>query len=269
VKAVVLMYHRLGSGPSPAAEPGDEIYCVGEEAFEAHLEALGERPASVARPEALIAAAAGDSSRLPRNAVGLTFDDGNASDLAGALPGLASRGFAAIFFVVPAWVENGRGGHLDWHGVRELKRAGMTIGAHGLDHQRLSTLKPKELRKQMVECRSLLEARLGEAPLSISLPGGAGGKREVVAARSAGFVAVFGSEPARWRVRDGVRGEAPVPRFALRASDRPAWVTALQRHEAHAILRASLRHLAVRVGRAMLGDQAYQALRRRAANAAR
>ena len=59
-----------------------------------------------------------------------------------ALPLLAEQ-LTATFFVSPALI--GRPGYLGWAGVRELAQAGMTIGAHGLDHTLLSRLSDDQL----------------------------------------------------------------------------------------------------------------------------
>jgi peptidoglycan/xylan/chitin deacetylase (PgdA/CDA1 family) len=67
-----------------------------------------------------------------RDDVRFTFDDGNASDVAVALPRLLERGLTAEFFVLAGQLE--RPGRLDADGVRELKKAGMAIGSHGWDH---------------------------------------------------------------------------------------------------------------------------------------
>lgn len=260
MSAVVLMYHRLGSGRVPGREAGEELYCVREEDFEASVESLAADGRTVMRPQALVTSALRRRGSLPRHAVALTFDDGNSSDLSLALPILQRHGFGAVFFVVPEWSEGAAKGYLDWNGVRELARAGMVIGAHGMDHQPLSTLPLPQLRAQLRESRELLEARLGEAPACISLPGGAGGRREVAAALEAGYRVVFGSVPRRLRSGQGGR---PLPRFAVRLGDGVHRVISLQRHAPSALIRAWLRYALVTGARRVLGRTLYEGMRGR------
>jgi peptidoglycan/xylan/chitin deacetylase (PgdA/CDA1 family) len=167
------MYHRLGEGRLAEREPGEHLYAVTPEAFEAQLDAL---TSGTCTPGGLSAVCAGGNGAA-RNPVAITFDDGNASDHSLALPALAQRRLPAAFFVTPAWV--GSPGYMDWPEIRELARAGMTIGAHGLEHVPLSSLPPDELRKQLAEARRVIEARLSQAPEWLALPGGFGGRREV------------------------------------------------------------------------------------------
>jgi peptidoglycan/xylan/chitin deacetylase (PgdA/CDA1 family) len=246
--AVILMYHRLGGGRLPEREPGEHLYAIAPEAFEAQLE---------------IAASAGTT--LPLDAVGnggtatnplaITFDDGNATDHAVALPALARRGLKAAFFITPAWV--GHAGFMDWPQIRELAAAGMIVGAHGLDHVPLSSLTREALRTHLAEARGMLEARLQQAPTWLALPGGFGGRREVEVAREVGFSHVLGSVPRL----AGPEGADPIPRFAVRRGQSLASFRALVEQRSAVRLHYWLRHLALGRLRAVLGNRGHARLR--------
>jgi peptidoglycan/xylan/chitin deacetylase (PgdA/CDA1 family) len=248
--AVVLMYHRLGGGPLLGREPGEDSYAVEPEAFEAQLDGLG---GAAVDPEALLAAL-GAGRRPPSRAVALTFDDGNASDHAHALPALGRRGLRAAFFVTPAWT--GTPGYLDRPQLRELAAAGMTVGAHGLDHTPLASLPAPRLLPHLTEARRLLEDAVGGAVTTLSLPGGSGNRRVLDAAREAGFTAVFDSTPRRC-----LAPGRPIPRFAVRRLDTPADVLALAQQRPGALLRAWLRHRGLLALRGLLGAGLYARLR--------
>src|SRR5262245_24940 len=88
---------------------------------------------------------------LPSKWVALTFDDGYRSVITVALPELRRLGFSATVFVTTGHC----GGWNDWHGesesaprremlsldeLRELRAAGIAIGAHSVTHPMLTTM---------------------------------------------------------------------------------------------------------------------------------
>ena len=98
----------------------------------------------------------------------LTFDDGYADALTVILPQLRARGMRATFFVVTAFL--GRPGYLDWEGVRALQAAGMEIGSHTVDHQRLPELSAGRVRWELAESKRLLDARLPRQVEAVAYP---------------------------------------------------------------------------------------------------
>ena len=255
-RAVVLMYHRLGEGPLPGREPQEEVYAIPAGTFEAHLDLLARsRCTLVGLPE--IAAGLIEGRALAPRATLLTFDDGNATDHSHVLPALVRRGWKAVFFITPTRI--GRPGFMGWAEVRELVRAGMAVGAHGLEHSPLSELPGPELTEQLREARRLIEARLGQAPEALSLPGGAGGLREVEAARAVGFRLVMGSVPRRtWAGSAAVA----IPRFAVRRGDSLERLRALVEQRPFALLHARVRHDALVLLKGAVGPALYQKARR-------
>lgn len=59
---------------------------------------------------------------------------------------------------------------LNWKQVQEMIHLGMTIGGHTLTHLNLPNAEPADARMEIVECKSLLEARVGEEVLHFSYP---------------------------------------------------------------------------------------------------
>lgn len=249
--AVILMYHRLGGGRLAEREPGEHLYAVAPEAFEAQLDAL----ISAACTPGELSAVCSAIRSGPRNPVAITFDDGNTSDYSVALPALAKRRLPAAFFVTPAWV--GHPGYMDWPEIRELAKAGMVVGAHGLEHVPLSSLPPEELRKHLAEARRVIEARLSQAPEWLALPGGFGGRREVEIAQDVGFRGVLGSVPRLVRRAS----DEPIPRFSVRRGQSLASFRGLVEQRRPARLRYWLRHVAIGQLRAVLGSRSHARLR--------
>jgi peptidoglycan/xylan/chitin deacetylase (PgdA/CDA1 family) len=243
------MYHRLGSGALPGREEGEDVYAVPPQTFEEHMRLLASSGCHVAPLEAL----AGGGER--RRSVVLTFDDGNATDWSEALPALERHGHKAAFFISPALV--GTHSYMDWAQVRELAKAGMTVGAHGFDHARLSTLSENQVRWQLREARRAMESQLGRAPETLSLPGGAGSALVLAVAREEGFGCVLGSVPRRCLSSEGL-----LPRFALRRGDSLGEFRSLVEQRPLAILKHSVRYRLLSGLRGAIGGRFYAHVRR-------
>ena len=119
----------------------------------------------VSMRELLTARAAGAG----RGLVGLTFDDGYADFSQHALPVLRRYGFGATVFVIAgrlggdnAWDPEGpRKRLMDAGEVRDLARAGIEIGSHGLRHVRLPAARPP-LAEEVGGSRRILQDITGE-----------------------------------------------------------------------------------------------------------
>ena len=104
-----ICFHGIGT-PGREIEPGEARYWIAADAFLGMLDVLAACPA-----------------------VRISFDDGNASDVEVALEALRKRRLTASFFVLAGRL--GSAGSLDAEALRELDRAGMTVGTHGMDHR--------------------------------------------------------------------------------------------------------------------------------------
>src|SRR5260370_22471784 len=140
----VLLYHRLSKSRTRTLDSRKARYEIPFSDFRSHLERIrqgGYRILSVpeVRDESL------RSSKGP--AVGITFDDGFASDYEEAFPALLAEGARADFFVNTANV--GTSEYLNWSQIREMHRGGMGIHSHGHSHAALSLLSVDSLRREL------------------------------------------------------------------------------------------------------------------------
>lgn len=124
--------------------------------------------------------------------VRLSFDDGNASDMALALPALLDLNLSATFFLVPSWV--GTPGFITEADVRTLVEAGMTIGNHGLAHRRLTALAPTDFEHEVTEGRNRLERLAGTDIGTLAIPYGAYDGAVLEVLRGHGYEHVFTSD---------------------------------------------------------------------------
>jgi peptidoglycan/xylan/chitin deacetylase (PgdA/CDA1 family) len=146
-----------------------------------------------------------------REDVGLSFDDGNWSDIEAALPALRQRGLQATFFIVPGWL--GEPGFLSKHDVKELVAAGMTIGNHGLQHHDWTTLGQDRLGHEVSQGRRLLEELTGTEIHTVAIPYGAYNDTVLDTLRRQGYDHVYTSDggpadPTAWlQPREHLRSE--------------------------------------------------------------
>lgn len=147
-----------------------------------------ERDVWVAQPEfiaALDAIGAHDNTTV-------SFDDGNASDVAIALPALVERGVAGHFFVVAERI--GSPGYLSASDLRTLREAGMRIGLHGMRHRPWRGLPDDELDEEIRDAKRVLEAEIDGPVSAAACPFGSYDRRVLRRLRGAGFERVFSSD---------------------------------------------------------------------------
>ncbi|QYU70255.1 polysaccharide deacetylase family protein [Leptolyngbya sp. 15MV] len=143
----VLMFHGVGV-PGHALEDGEADYWVSEARF---AEMANHVAANHARR------------------VELTFDDGNASDLAAARV-LHGLGLSAAFFVLVGRI--GKPGYLSVADIGELRSLGMEVGLHGRDHVDLRRADDATMRSEIDLAREEL-ADICHAPVtSMAIPYG-------------------------------------------------------------------------------------------------
>jgi peptidoglycan/xylan/chitin deacetylase (PgdA/CDA1 family) len=191
-----LTFHGIGEPPAAVGAAERDVW-LSEADFHASLDAIKD---------------------LPRATV--SFDDGNASDVRIALPALRERDMRATFFVVA-----GRLGGSDYLGaedLRALREAGMTIGLHGMHHQRWRGLSDAELDEEISTARGWLEDA-GSAPIeAAACPFGAYDRRVLGRLKKAGIGTVYTSDGG-W----ASRGAWLQARNTLRAGDGAAAVEAI------------------------------------------
>lgn len=185
-----ICFHGIGT-PKRELEPGEGLYWTSVDAFLAMLDVLARRPG-----------------------VRISFDDGNRSDVDVALDALRARGLSATFFVVAGRL--GAPGSLDVDDLRELDRAGMTIGTHGLDHRPWRGLAPADLEGELVVARARIADAVGHAVDEAALPLGVYDRRVLGALRRLGYKKVYTSDRRVARAADWLQ-----PRFSVVATDTP------------------------------------------------
>lgn len=170
-RQIGLIFHGIGT-PRRALEPGEAPYWISRDQFAAVLDQVMTMP--------------------DPQAVRITFDDGNLSDLDLGLPLLLERGLTAEFFVLTGRI--GKPGSLGAADIRALQAAGMGIGSHGMDHQDWSRLDPASLGRELEASRAILEDICVRPVKSAAIPFGRYNAAVLRALTRAGYDRVFSSD---------------------------------------------------------------------------
>lgn len=152
-----------------------------------------------------------------RTDVRMTFDDGNASDVEIALPRLLDRGLTADFFVLAGLL--GTPGRLTADGVRELLRAGMSIGSHGWAHRDWRRIDEAQAREEIAEANRVLGELTGRRVERVAIPFGSYDRHVLRRLRQARVTRVFTSDGGRTRPGSWLQ-----PRTSIRHDLDGAWV---------------------------------------------
>jgi peptidoglycan/xylan/chitin deacetylase (PgdA/CDA1 family) len=183
----VLCFHQLRD-----FRPGDSAYArtmiTPPPVFTAQLQALRDGGYTPVTGDELVDHLQFGTALPPRTVL-LTFDDGSATHHSVALPVLSQLGFPATFFPMtvvlnkPDWLSDDQ--------LRDLDRAGMTIGAHTWDHRRLDRLTGDQWATQLDQPRAQLTEILGHPVDLIAYPYGMWSQEALTRVNAAGYRAAF------------------------------------------------------------------------------
>lgn len=186
----ILMYHSIADNPR-------DPHSVHPETFDSQMaELVAQNRSAVDLPQAI-----GHLSTWTfRSEVALTFDDGYQDFLLNAAPILKRYDLPATVFVPTGllgenavWDSHDKTKRLmDWDELAEVQRLGFGIASHTVSHPRLTECDDKKLEYELRGSLDELRERLPEAAPLLSYPGGHFGRREMVAARAAGYTGAVG-----------------------------------------------------------------------------
>ena len=182
--AIVVMYHRFGESVHPSTN-------IRLDQFEAHLAELA-KPEYTVLPIPEIIARLKARQPLPDRTVGISIDDAFLSVYAEAFPRLKKAGFPFTLFVATEPVDNRVGGYMSWDQIREMKKAGATIGSQTHTHLHMASSSPGQNRADLQKSNERFRAELGEAPTIIAYPFGEYSLAVAAVAKEAGLTVGFG-----------------------------------------------------------------------------
>lgn len=202
--AVILMYYRFGEADYASTN-------IKIAQFEAHLEELKKQRYSVL-PVAQIVAKLSRGEVLPDRTIGITIDDAYASVYKHAWPRLRDAKLPFTLFVATDPVDRAAPGYMNWEQIRELAKAGVTIGSQTKSHPHLPTISLEAVKRELDDSNARFTGELKARPTLFAYPYGEFSLdvRDLVVGR--GFTAAFGQNSG---VAHPLLDEFALPRFAL------------------------------------------------------
>lgn len=162
--AVIVMYHRFGESTYPSTN-------IRLEQFERHLEELSN-PKYTVLPIPEIIAKLKSKSPLPDRSIGISIDDAFLSVYREAFPRLKKMGLPFTLFVATKPIDLNLKGYMKWDQIRELKKAGVTIGSQTHSHLHMAQASDSANRVDLETSNVRFRKELGETPKIIAYPYG-------------------------------------------------------------------------------------------------
>lgn len=166
---MILLYHSV------SREEAGNVYSLPLAAFEQQMEFLRSHFKTVRLCDL---AKAMETQPPDVNLACVTFDDGCLDNYEVALPVLERFGIKATFFIVTGFVGrclqtfSGRVPLMGREHIRELKSLGHEVGAHTVNHIKLSRIPIEKAREEMESSKRFLEDLLGSEVVSFAYPKG-------------------------------------------------------------------------------------------------
>ncbi|MEI6825851.1 MAG: polysaccharide deacetylase family protein [Desulfuromonadales bacterium] len=247
----VLMYHALedDAHPAGAMDAGEQLYVLEVSRFREQMSYLHHEGYRTFLLEELQALA-----EWPDKAVVLTFDDGHESNFLLALPILQEYGFKAEFFITTGWI--GTPNFMNKDHIRALHQAGMGIGSHGVTHRFLSDLPEADIRAELSDSKSTLEACIGQTVNSLSYPGGRMNQLTQSVAKTVDYEYICTSVP---QLHQQASDHLQISRLTVTAAVALDAFAALVQGQGLGAIR--LRHTMLATAKAVLGNDLYTRLR--------
>lgn len=177
----VLNYHMVGDL--------NQALCISAESFEQQMKYLYDNGYTTITPDQMMLHLK-DGHPLPEKPVMITFDDGYLDNYSIAYPILKKYGHRAVFFLIAGSIGvDAR--FMNWQQAGEMSDNGMVMQSHTLHHVNLTKLPPDEIYRELVESKSIIEAKVGKPVRYLAYPTGAVDKSTTQLVTKAGYRAAF------------------------------------------------------------------------------
>ncbi len=158
---IALMYHRFNENKYPSTNIRNEIFLE-------HLDEINNSKfefISFGKFNEII------KSKMEKNYLLLTIDDGFESFYLNAWPTLKKKEIPFILFVSTR--EVGKNGYMTWEQIKEIESSDLaTIGNHSHTHEYLIDWEEKKIRDDLEKSIKIFEKELGYSPKLFSYPFG-------------------------------------------------------------------------------------------------
>ena len=139
--------------------------------FESHLNEFSSSAYNVKSIDFIIDNIINDID-LPKNTIAITVDDADNSFYDVAWPRFKELGFPVTLFISTKSIGPGNKNYVSWDQIRELKNAGVTIGAHSHSHPHFPEMSIDEVKQEIETSNKIFLKELGEIPKIFAYPYG-------------------------------------------------------------------------------------------------
>lgn len=197
--ASVVIYHRFGENRYPATN-------TRLEQLDEHIREYTSGKYTV-MPLADIMAAIRKGTPLPDRAVAITIDDAFRSVYTEAWPRLRKAGLPFTLFVATEPVGSGLPDYMTWDQLREMRNAGVAIGAHSHTHLHMIDADMATNRAEIEASNRIFQSELGKIPNLFAYPYGEADLAIMAMIKNAGYAEGFGQHSGAL--------DASLPRYYL------------------------------------------------------
>ncbi|MBS0545763.1 MAG: polysaccharide deacetylase family protein [Proteobacteria bacterium] len=193
----ILMYHQVGPFDrlEGAMAAHRSTYCRVDR-FAAQMAFLKRFGYTVLSMDQVAACVRGEAP-IPPRAVALTFDDGYENFAEHAWPILKQHGFPAMVYLIAglvgrpsSWFERDNRPTpplMTADRIRQLRAEGCDFGGHSVNHVKLAEQDDATIRREVTDCKAMLQDLLGEPVRHFCYPFGSHDLRAVAACAEAGW----------------------------------------------------------------------------------
>jgi len=190
---VIVMYHSVGKKSETLDGYGDKLN-VSRKAFQKQMKFLNDFGYKVISLTDLIGRIK-RKEKIPHKTIAITFDDGLKNNFLNAYPILKRYDFPATIFVVTDFI--GKDKFLDWDEIEIMQRNKISIGSHTASHRWLPSLTKKEVRKEFINSKNILENKTNYTVKTLSYPLGGFNKSIEKIAKETGYVGAVATNPGK------------------------------------------------------------------------
>ncbi len=202
--ATVFMYHKFGVSKYPSTS-------VTIEQLESHINELIKEEYNILSLDFIVDTIINDGD-LPKNAIGISIDDADKSFLEIGWPYFKKNNIPVTLFVTTGTIVKNNKNYINWDQIRQLKKEGVTIGAHSHTHEHMPDLDIDDVKTEIELSNKIFLRELGEIPTLFAFPYGETNSEIIELIKEYKFKVAFGQH-------SGVINETSnmyyLPRFSL------------------------------------------------------
>ncbi len=223
----ILMYHYVSPPPANANPKLLDLWVLPKN-FRCQMQWLKDNGYTTITPDKMAQAAFDSSVTLPPKPILLTFDDGYADAYYNVFPMLKEFGFTGTFFVITAYLDEGRRDYLTWPEAAAMAGAGMSIESHSDHHYEMRGLDSQHLQEEVNGSLADIEKQISVKPHFFGYPSGHYDSNVIRALIAAGVTGAFttgdGLMVSPWNMlrlpRIRIRGNTTLAGFAYLVTRR-------------------------------------------------